>query len=574
MKRFKRLSLTLNALTAACLLVLVGCGIIGEKYKTIEWTTNYFEKYYPRWMNEFADAHADEKVQIKFRAMVSDAAQKVYTMLIADDLSDVIVVGTETRALLMDNEALEPIPDGLLNLDDFLPIGLSISSYRDGRLAAVPTGPGLRPYMYFNVDHLAEVGTTPEEVPETYDEYHKWAERFLKWELPDGSIATGSLPAEQAASAKVIRRPLIIQRAHTLSVFPFFLAYLDPEMDENGKSDGSMDDYLGGPPSNRPLRFDTPEFVAGVREWQKFFISDTGAIADGLTGRIKGLTNGSYSSCEAGNWIFGEVASVAMNVTAVPHAEGKPLRLPMTLASYGVSRNSKHKELALEFAKYISTTGCQMDAYYGHGYLPARKSAWKQIEMDDAEDVEIRARFLGNYAEGNGEFICLPRIKRTYRDRMELYLYVPYDTDKRLAAAASSDEVEIEAEESEEEAGAEGVEAAPVQLADRYSEEMAALARDVAAYTGQEVVVILQGTPEEMRPVRSVLPRSPVSVYVKNIDDSVYVPVDKLWTRLTDDVIIRVAQMVTHPDPAERMSPEEAGKWAQNEAQLILDGKK
>ncbi|MHC4712287.1 MAG: ABC transporter substrate-binding protein [Planctomycetota bacterium] len=560
---------------SAVLLVLAGCGAIGGRYVYIEWTASYFEKYYPRWMNDFADLHAEDNVRIRFRAAVSDVTQKVYTMLISHTLSDIIVMGTETQPLLLDNSALEVIPEDFLDTEDFLPITLAVPVYPDGSLAAVPTTIGNRPYMYFNVEHLKEIGTTADDVPETFDEYHEWAGRFLKWELADGTIVKGPLEAEQARTARLLRRPLLLQRGHILSIYPLILTYLDPEPDENGESDHSLDDFFGGPPSDRPFRFDTPEFVEGLREWQKFFISDTGAIADGDTERIQGLTSGRYSSTEAGNWIFGEVFSVNMQVTALPHADDKPLKLPVYLSAYGISRESEHKRLAMEFAKYIAGTERQLDGYYGHGYLPCRFSAYDRIREDDREDGEIRHRFLEPYTDGNEDFICTPRIKRTYHDRMEIYLYVPFSADRRIAAAAST-ETALEEEAVPAVAGEKvGEEEDRARyLAEKYQGRVATLAADIAAATGQEVGVIVQGTPDEMIPVRSVVTAGPVEVYVKQLPNVVYVPVHKLWGRLQSEVIVRASQFATHPDPSKRMTPEEVAAWAQQEAEDIVAGVK
>ena len=574
LSRMKHRHLFLIAIvsTAVVLGTLVGCGAIGEKYKVIEWSANYFEKYFPRWMDDFSAEHADDNVRIKFRAMVSDAAQKVYTMLISHTLSDVIIVGTETQSLLIDNNALERIPDDYIPRQHYMPLALAVPSYGDGSLAAIPYTVGIRPFMYFDVADLREVGTSVEDAPVLFEPYREWAARFLKWEMPDGSIVAGSLSADEAAKATNLRRPLLLQRGHVLSVYPFILAYFDVMPDENGESDNSLDDFLGGPPSGRPFRFDTPEFVRGLTEWRDFFISETGATADGDTGRIEGLTAGKYASCEAGNWIFGEVFSVNMEASALPHAEGKPLRLPVGVGSHGISRETPHKELAMAFARYISEVPQQLDGYYGHGYLPSRFDAWDAIHADDVEDAAIRQRFLAPYVGGNEDFIGQPRIKRTYHDRMEIQVFVPLSSDETLMTW-SSKKAAAEVGEGEA-AAADAAEDAAAGMAEKYGATLQQLAEDIAAMTAQEVTVVLQGTPDEMVAVRSVVPSSPVGMYMPHLRNGVYVPVHKLWSRLQPEVIVRAQQFVTHPDAGQRMSPEEAAKWCQEEAEAIVAGTK
>lgn len=578
MTRHKGIVLGCITAGAAVLADPAAAGQYGQHYATIEWSTSYFEKYYPRWMDDFCREHADENVRIRFRAMVANAQEKVYTMLISHTVSDVIIVGTTSQALLLENDALEPIPDEFIDRSDFMPISLSVPTYPDGTLAAIPNTVGIRPFIYFNQDCMKEVHTSAKDVPSSYDEYHKWASKFFKWDVGKDKPVLGPLPPDEVASATLLRRPLGITRGHVLSAYPFFLAYMDAMPDKNGQSDNSLDDFLGGPPGNRPLKFDTPEFVKGLGEWQKFFISDdTPPIADGATERIPGLTSGYYAGCEAGNWIFGEVTNINMQVTSLPHAPGKPLRLYMGVNSNGVSRESKHKRLAMEFAKYISDANQQLDAYYGHGYLPCRFSVWKRIDADDKQDATIRKKFLGQFGQGHGDFVGKPRIKHTYHDSMTIYLWTPLMFDREIARASSRKTESTSAQKATTGANQQKAKQAEEKvhiLADKYEETLKTLADNVARATEQRVTVILQGTPSDMLGIRSVMPKSPVDVYIPLLSSGVYLPVDRIWERLQSEVLGRAIQFVTADDPSKRMTPQEAGKWCQAEAEAILSGKK
>ncbi|MCD6404645.1 MAG: extracellular solute-binding protein [Planctomycetes bacterium] len=577
MTRHKGILLGCIAAGAVVLVVLAGCGKVGQRYTTIEWSTSYFEKYYSRWMDDFCRAHADENVRINFRAMVANAQEKVYTMLISHTVSDVIIVGTSSQALLLENDALEPVPDGFIDRDDFMPISLSVPTYPDGTLAAIPSTVGIRPFIYFNRDCMKEANTSEKDVPESYDEYRKWASKFFKWDVGKDEPILGPLPPGEAAVATLLRRPLGITRGHVPSAYPFFLAYMEAMPDENGKSDNSLDDFLGGPPGDRPLTYDTPEFIKGLAEWQKFFVSDDIPVADGKSERLPGLTSGYYAGCEAGNWIFGEVFNIDMQVTALPHAPGKPPRLYMNASANGVSRESKHKRLAMEFARYIGDANQQIDAYYGHGYLPCRFSVWKQLDADDRGNAAVRNRFLEKFGQGHGDFVGKPRIERTYHDSMTIYLWAPLMLDREIAGASSWETESVpvrKAAPKGDEKKAKQAEERVRKLADKYAGTLKKLADDVAEATGQRVTVILQGTPENMLDTRSVIPKSPAGVYTPLLSSGVYLPVDRIWGRLQSEVLGRAIQFVTADDPSKRMSPEEAGRWCQAEAEAILSGKK
>gem|GEM_PF-3460888 len=573
MNLYARISLAAIIAVCAALLVLTGCGGLGEKYITIEWSTSYFEKYYVRWFDDFEKLHADEHVRIKFRAMPSDAAQGVYTMMISHTLSDVVALFTGTSSLLLENNAVLPVPDGLIDESDYMPVAVSWPRYRDGTLAAVPGGAGIRPFIYFDSADLKEAGVSIKDVPDDYEGYREWATKLFKREV-DGKVVVGPLPPDQAARARVLRRPLGITRGHLPSFYPFMTAYFDPMPDADGKSDNSLDDYIGGPgeTGSRPFRLDTPEFAQGLAEWAKFFVPANEAVADGYTERLLGLQNDVYAGCEAGNWIFGEVYTINMLVTPLPHPKGRVAHLYCGPGAEGVSRDSKHPELAFEFAKYITDTNQQVDGYYGHGYTVGRLSAWKQLDEDNTEDIVIRKTLLGDYSEGHGDYVGQPQINRTSHDTIDVVLFVALSSNIPIVKARSWEEG-VQAGPSAEEGQPEAPPGGDVaSLARSHQTQAKALADRVASITGERVTVIVQGTPPELSALRSNIRESPIPVYLPLLPHGVFQPNMKIWDRITGEVLARAIQKVSSADNPE--TPEAVAKWCQQEAQDIVAGKK
>jgi len=568
--RHSKVCLGLIIFVSLAILSLVGCGAIGEKYTYIEWSTDYFEKYYPRWFEDFEKLHADEYVRIKFRAMPSNAAQSIYTMMISHTLSDVVVVGTGVSSLLLENNALEPVPDGLIDKSDCMEVTLSWPTYKDGTLAACPGSIGIRPYIYFDSADLKEAGTSLAEMPDTYDAYRTWAEKLFKRDV-GGKVVIGALPADEAAGAKILRRPLGITRGHVPSFYPFMLAYLDPMPDpDTGKSDNSLDDYIGGPPHNRPFKFTSPEFIKGLEEWRKFYLPEKTAICDGTADRLYGLQNEGYAGAEAGNWIFGEVYSIDMLVAPLPHAPGRPSHLYCGPGAEGVSRDSKNKKLAFAWAKYITDTNQQVDGYYGHGYTVGKFSAWKRLDEDDKEDQEIRAQFLEPFSEGHGDYICQPAINRTSHDSMDVVLYVALTKDIAIVKARSW--------EPQAAVGAAAEETTPAnagdidQIARAHAGEAKALADKIAAKTNVNVTVIVRGTPPEFVALRSNIRRSPIPAYLPLLADAVFQPNMKIWDRIMGEVVADGMQRATKAEGA--MSAEDTAKWMHEQAEAIVAGRK
>lgn len=551
-------------LAAAALIALAGCGAIGQKYVYIEWYMSNFEKYFPRWLNEFERLHADEHVRVKSRAMTGSVKEKVYTMLISNTLPDCIYIGPDSAALLMENDALEPVTNANINQDDFPPITLHLATDSKGTLVGIPGGLGMRPFIYYNRDCLDEAGTSEADIPDTYGAYRKWAAKLFKWKV-DGQTVVGPLDEDKLQRATMIRRPFAMMKGFLWSSIPILTSYMEPLPDADGKSDGSLDDYLGGPPSGRPFRFDNPEFIKGLREYVKFYLPKKTAVVDGDTTRVPAFIAGAYAGVEASNWIYGEVYTVNMVATRMPHAPGMPARLYMNSTSTGVSRGSKHKRLAFEFARFINSTNSQIDAYYGHGYLPARFSAWKQLEENDRIDIAIRQKFLSGADIKRGDYVGVPRIKRESHDILDLYLWVPLDKDIRILVVSSKpgdDAVVTEAA------------AGLAQLCEQHTPLARKLARGISQFAGINVNVIVQGTPDDMIASRSYVTKSPVALYAGLLEGGIWVPINKMWDRLLPEVVTRLCQKATTDDESLRLSPEKAAKWAQKEAEDIMAGRK
>jgi ABC-type glycerol-3-phosphate transport system substrate-binding protein len=563
------------AVAALSLCTLAGCGLIGQSYINIEWYSDYFEKYYVRWFDDFQKQHADQHVRIQFRAMPSSAKEKVYTMLISHTLSDIIGVGSETAPLLFRQDALEPVAKADLDTSDFMPISIKLASRADGTLVSYPTGSGLRPFLYYTRKSLDEGKTNEDLAPETFDEYIPWASKMLRWDV-NGKEVFGPLSESEAANARMTRRPIVMIRGYVRSSIPFIVAYIDPLPDADGKSDNSIDDFVGGPPSNRPFRFTHPDFIKGLREYQRWFKPRVTAIADSDANGEVAWQHDVYGAFEGANWVYGEVLGLNYVATRFPHAPGKISRLYTEAGSVGVSRESKHKAIAIEFAKFLASSEAQIDAYYGHGYLPCRFSAWKRL-LDDAEvDKSIREKFLTEYGDGHGDFLGVPEVKRRYRDAMDVSLFVPLPLDQTIVKATSGTTL---VPQEEEEAPQTTPEGQPKRVVDTRELEAKLkpvaenLAAKISAFSGQTVSVIVRGTPPEMVGSRSFVMKSPIPVYMPLLKDSgVWVPQEVVWLRLQTEVISRMLEFLEREnDP---MTPEQAAAWAQKEAEDIVAGRK
>ncbi len=107
----------------------------------------------------------------------------------------------------------------------------------------------------------------------------------------------------------------------------------------------------------------------------------------------------------------------------------------------------------------------------------------------------------------------------------------------------------------------------------RYAPVTEELAQKVASYSGQNVRVVVRGTPPDMVPARSFVLPSPIPTYMPYLKGAgVWIPYDLTWQRLQSEVFARMLEFVAREKNP--MTPEEAAKWAQDEAQAIIDGRK
>jgi ABC-type glycerol-3-phosphate transport system substrate-binding protein len=320
----------------------------------LEWAVDTWEVYYPGWIRQYEKDHPDVKINI--RVMGSNGTQKVYTMLVAGELSDVVSVSQ--RNLFAENDAVEPVPEERFDLKDTLRVCLAMARGPRGELNYVPTSLNLKPMIYMDKADLDEAGLRVEDFPDDFD---GWLRTMKKLEKRD-------------ASGNVIRRPFQMKGTYFAYGFPWILSLVKP-LESGGNS---INDFLGDGRA-RPLRINTPEFIEGLRQWQRVFVGKD-QVADGKQERIPGMEEDRYAGAAGGNWMEGELQMHAPQIQWViippPRAPNGRRWVQAGGGGWAVARCSRQKDAAWDFVRFLASTPCQAEAYLSHGYLPARLSAW------------------------------------------------------------------------------------------------------------------------------------------------------------------------------------------------------
>ena len=131
---------------------------------------------------------------------------------------------------------------------------------------------------------------------------------------------------------------------------------------------------------------DAPENVAAINLMMKWFQEDGILPAEPSTALITSLFNEGRSAIVfSGPWFLGEVsADIDFGLAPLPtidEAGGKPMRPWLTIEGVYISINSKHKEAAYTFAKYLVSEEAGLILALEGGQLHTNKAIYKNKEV-------------------------------------------------------------------------------------------------------------------------------------------------------------------------------------------------
>ncbi|HUW55030.1 MAG TPA: extracellular solute-binding protein [Planctomycetota bacterium] len=338
----------------------------------LEWSVDTWEVYYPGWIAQYEQEHPEVKIDL--RVMGSSATQKVYTMLVAGQLSDIVT--SSQRNLLVENDAIESVPEARFDFSDVLPVCMAMARRPEGDMIYVPASLNLKPMVYMDKADLDEAGLGVEAFPDDFDGWLKAMKRLEK----------------RDADGNLVRRPFHMKATFFAYGYPWILSRVEPR--PGGQN--SINDFLGDGRS-RPLRFDVPEVMEGLRQWRRVFVGED-QVADGDLERIPGMKKDRYAGAAGGNWMEGELRVNAPQIQWViippPRAADGRRWVHAQGGGWAVARQSRHKEAAWDFVRFLTSPRCQAEAYLAHGYLPARRSAWDlAIDQQRRQGVDATLRY-------------------------------------------------------------------------------------------------------------------------------------------------------------------------------------
>lgn len=287
--------------------------------------------------------------------------EKVIAAHTTDNLPDVITLdGPNTSAYSIAN-IIQPIDDYLTSEDrsDFLSSVIEQGTY-DGRiysLAQMESTVG----MYYNIDLFNECGIEPA----TMDDPWTWEVLRDKAERLDGCLPDGVHPLDLGFRDQT--------EWLTYALTPFLWTNGGRLVSPNGLN---ADGY-----------FNSMENVEALEFLQDLYEDDL--IFDQHATRP--FHNGLIAMSLGGPWVSQELETEYpnMNWGVMPYPkqdEDAPLYSPTGSWALGVTNNAEHPEAAAEFVRWMTNTESTIMIHEETGMLPARHSAFDQLDHYNDEN--------------------------------------------------------------------------------------------------------------------------------------------------------------------------------------------
>ncbi|SCW71802.1 multiple sugar transport system substrate-binding protein [Paenibacillus tianmuensis] len=272
--------------------------------------------------------------------------QKILTALAAGSGPDVFYQLPDQVPQFAGNQALEPLDAYVkdINTDDFSKGALAGATYQ-GKLYALPILQEVQTLIY-NPDLIKAIGEDPAKLPTTWDEFDRWAEKAKAKGLYARNFEGG------AGCCNATLYPLLWQSGGNV-------------LDDGG---------------SMILNNDKGVQVFDNGWIPKDSISSDDQFPEFLSGKMLAV------------WGQGSTLTT-LKAQKKPYVIGPPLKKEKqasfgTVGMFVVSKASKNKAAAVEFAKFLTNTDTAKAFNKLTGYLPVRKSAG-DIYNDDQDMKEF-----------------------------------------------------------------------------------------------------------------------------------------------------------------------------------------
>lgn len=371
----KKVKKMLALMVSAVMVVgLAGCGNSGkttesEKTSTIQTTSEQGTKDYAGrtmsigvWGGNEQEVAALDRMIENFEAQTgAKVEKKTYTDYNTQIQAD-FIAGTEPDTFYIDGSmfpfygelgVMEPLDAKEMGAENYYKNLLDAFTRKDGTIYCIPKDVSTLA-TYYNTDLLESVGVKPDDIPASLEEYKDFL-IDLQTKL-DEKYGVGQIAA--MTYNQDLARNIYLLEADNLSI-----------TDEKGNAQLSQDGIVEN------LQFMIDIVGAGVWKTPK----DLGL---GWNGEAFGV--GKTAIMEEGNWVYRTLQKdydVKFGVKDMPSYKGKERSMAFTVG-WGISTNSKEKELAKEWIRYATGKDGMTIWCSGAGCLPSRADVAKEMDVE------------------------------------------------------------------------------------------------------------------------------------------------------------------------------------------------
>lgn len=309
---------------------------------------------------EFHERNPGIRVEMQF-VPESELQQKLLTANAAGNAPDISAIDETFLDTLTKQEVLRPIPEETLDVSDVMG-DLTAFLYRlpqgadDGRYYGLPNGV-FSSALYYNATLLDELGYSPEDIPNTWDEFVAWAEEVTVW---DGDTL------ETAGMGIFVNE---------------FSLYEDLRYQTAGAIDGNPF------PTKDSTRYGDEAGVAAYEFIMDLYnVHRLDSIAEGLSSRDR-FGAGNAVTLFNWTWINGlwetQYPGLEWGVVVPPSFNGEPIygRRGPDVGFTLTTQEDNNLDAALTFYSYLMSADYQARYCKLRGIQPSRKSMWESPEF-------------------------------------------------------------------------------------------------------------------------------------------------------------------------------------------------
>lgn len=329
---------------------------------------------------EFQERNPEIQVEMQF-VPESELQQKLLTANAAGNAPDLSSIDETFLDTLTKQEVLRPIPEETLNVSEVMG-ELTSYLYRlpqgadDGRYYGLPNGV-FSSALYYNATLLDEMGYSPEDIPNTWDEFVAWAEEVTVWD-GDTLVTAG---------------------------MGIFVNEWSLYEDLRYQSAGAID---GNPfPTKDSARYSDDAGVAAYEFIMDLYnVHKVDSIAEGLSSRDRFGAGGAVTLFNW-TWINGlwetQYPELEWGILVPPSFNGEPIygRRGPDVGFTLTTQEDNNIDAALTFYSYLMSPDYQARYCKLRGIQPSRKSMWETPEFSADAGPQWSAIAVKNQPENS-----------------------------------------------------------------------------------------------------------------------------------------------------------------------------